>query len=68
MDALQPASPGPGTLLGNSPTEHTQTWTSLTTQFPGITAPVPAKVEATPAADLPPMPDTQTTTWTDADR
>jgi len=68
MDTRQPASPGPGTLLGNSPTEHTQTWTSLTTQLPGITAPVPAKVEATPAADLPPMPDTQTTTWTDADR
>lgn len=68
MDNRQPASPGPGTLLGISPAQHTQTWTSLTTQLPGITAPVSAKLEATPAADLPPMPDTQTTTWTDAGR
>jgi|GEM_PF-5135377 len=64
----QPTHPGPGTLLGSSPAEHAQTWTSLTPQLPGITAPVPAKMEATPAADLPPMPDTLTTTWTQADR
>lgn len=68
MNTRQSSGPGPGTLLGSSPTEPTQTWTSLTPQLPGITGPVSTKVEATPAADLPPMPDTQTTTWTDADR
>lgn len=68
LNTPTPTQPAPGTLLGSSPTEHPQTWTSLTTQLPGITAPVPTKLEATPAADLPPMPDTQPTTWTDAGR